>query len=114
MAIREPSAFVHLKLRFKESDRAAIEEAAAERGVSLNAEVVDRLRLSLSRREYYTERWGADIVNIVEGMATTLSHIERDTGKRWSEDDKTFDLFSLTVAEMLRSYLERHERQQRL
>jgi hypothetical protein len=48
---RHPSQRVQLKLRTKEPLRARIEAAAAERGVSMNAEIEDRLSRSFDTLE---------------------------------------------------------------
>lgn len=44
MAKRKKSDTVQFKLRFKEEDRASVERAAKQRGISMNAEIVDRIQ----------------------------------------------------------------------
>jgi hypothetical protein len=51
MPERDELAFIHLKVRFREKLRARLAEAAKERGVSMNAEIVARLEQSLDRPE---------------------------------------------------------------
>jgi hypothetical protein len=46
MRARKKSATIQLKVRMKEPLRATLEKAAAQRGVSLNSEIVDRLEQS--------------------------------------------------------------------
>lgn len=50
MAKREPTATVQLKVRLREDLRALLEGAAKEKEVSLNQEIVDRLKWALSAR----------------------------------------------------------------
>lgn len=59
-AERRPTDIVQLKLRLRETDRAALEQSAQERGVSLNSEIVDRLRESFKRQESLKEIAGDD------------------------------------------------------
>ncbi len=51
MAMRPKSATVQLKVRLKEPLRARIEVAAKGNGVSMNAEIGDRLRGSFDRED---------------------------------------------------------------
>ncbi|HLG87047.1 MAG TPA: Arc family DNA-binding protein [Alphaproteobacteria bacterium] len=56
MVTRDPSAPVQLKLRMRERLRAQIDQAAKAKGVSLNAEIVDRLQSS-TLTEVLSEGW---------------------------------------------------------
>jgi hypothetical protein len=51
MSDRDEMAFVQLKLRVREKLRARLAEAAEQRGVSMNAEIVIRLERSLEQPE---------------------------------------------------------------
>jgi Arc-like DNA binding domain len=53
MSERPQTAFAHLKVRMKEPLRAALEGAAKERGVSMNAEVVRRIEQSFRQDQQF-------------------------------------------------------------
>ncbi len=55
MPKRKPTDSAELKLRLRESTRAAIEKAAKKRGRSLNQELVDRLEWSLEQDRIISE-----------------------------------------------------------
>jgi hypothetical protein len=55
MAKRDPKALVQLKVRMREPLRARLEEEASLRGVSINAEVVDRLEHTFQRNDLLAE-----------------------------------------------------------
>ncbi len=54
MAMRPKSATVQLKVRLKEPLRARVATAAKGNGVSMSAEIVDRLRESFDREDLLT------------------------------------------------------------
>ncbi len=93
-----------LTIRLRDHVRSDLEVAATRAGRSLSEEVEYQLELALNRREYLLEQWGADVFTIAESAAKSLWHIERTTDSRWVEDDKTFDLFKRTLAEIVNSY----------
>ena len=59
---RKQSATVDLKVRMKEPLRSALERAAKQRGVSMNAEAVDRLEKSFAEQGYIVELLGGRAV----------------------------------------------------
>lgn len=73
---RAKSATVDLKVRMKEPLRAKIEAAARARGVSLNAEAVDRLKWSFVEEDYRFEEFGGPggygIFRVLGGAAAAL------------------------------------------
>jgi len=64
MKKRSKTDTVHVSTRMREPLRAKLEAAAKARGVSLNAELVDRLERSFERDEFAQE-----IVRLVRGEA---------------------------------------------
>ena len=75
MAPRKQSATVDLKVRMKEPLRAKIEKAAKRRGVSMNAEAVERLERSFDKEDDWG---GAELRN----MARIMSAAFERGGKR--------------------------------
>lgn len=93
-----------LNMRTTQELRDRMEDAARRSGRSLAAEVEVRMEHSLNRQDYLVEQWGQDIFDLAESMAKALWHIEQFTGHRWVDDERTFELFSMTTAELIRSY----------
>ncbi|MGL3108896.1 TraY domain-containing protein [Bradyrhizobium sp. BR 1432] len=93
-----------LNMRTTEELRDRMEDAARRSGRSLAAEVEVRMERSLDRQDYLIEHWGQDVFDIADSMAKALWHIEQFTGQRWVDDERTFELFSLTMLELARSY----------
>ena len=112
MAEREKTATVDIKLRLKEPLRARVEAAAAERGVSMNAEMVDRLDRSFDQpemkigllAEVMTLAYGPKLGRIVEALAKAMATVGRhadfvvtsrhQSGERreaWLDTPYTFD-----------------------
>jgi hypothetical protein len=78
---------VQFKVRLKPSLHARLASAAAEREVSLNAEVVSRLERSfLTEEEVFGGAHTATLMQLL-GMAAKL--VERATGRKWTEDAET-------------------------
>lgn len=77
MAQREDAATVDLKVRMKEPLRARIEAAADARGISMNAEAVQRLERSFDRSDLLSEALtlalGPQSAGIVIMMANAMS-----------------------------------------
>ena len=69
MARRKKSANVQLKVRVKEPLRARIEKAAKSRGVSMNAEMGDRLERSFEIEERFG---GPKLVELIETIASVM------------------------------------------
>jgi hypothetical protein len=93
-----------LNMRTTQELRDRMENAAQRSGRSLAAEVEVRMEHSLNRQDYLVEQWGQDVFDIADSMAKALWHIEQFTGQRWIDDESTFQLFSMTTAELIRSY----------
>lgn len=74
MARRKKSATVQIKVRIKEELRARLEKAAKARGVSLNAEIGDRLENSF---EYESRLGGPLVADILESVGAAM----RSTGE---------------------------------
>lgn len=101
MAARQKTATVQLKVRMKEPLRAQLEKAAKARGVSINADVVDRLENSF---RYQEDVFGGRRTFILMKLAADIFHIvEENTGKRWDDDEETFELAINKAKEIMRS-----------
>jgi len=98
-----------LNMRTTDDLRERLERAAQWAERSLAQEVELRLELSLQQEDYLRRTWGSDIFEIADSLARSLYWIEQKSGKRWSEDDDTFELFSQTTLEVLRAYRERRQ-----
>lgn len=101
MPPRKRTATVELKVRMKEPLRAKIEKAAKRRGVSMNAEAVDRLERSFSRDDI----WDGDAT--LRNMALIMAAAFARGGERgahsrkhpeWSPADWLNDSFCYEVA----------------
>ena len=81
--VRKKSATVDLKVRMKEPLRAKIEAAAGARGVSLNAETVDRLERSFATEEWRHEEFGGrggyEIFRVLGAAASALGSMAGTT-----------------------------------
>jgi hypothetical protein len=73
---RDESATVDLKVRMKEPLRASLEEAARRRGVSMNAEAVQRLEQSFSEEALIDRVLGGREVRRI--LSSVLSHFTSD------------------------------------
>jgi hypothetical protein len=93
-----------LNIRTTHAIRRELETAAAKSGRSLAQEAELRIELSLSRQDYLIEQWGKDFFNIAESAARSLSLIEQFSGKHWTADEETFQLFTLTVGQLISNY----------
>lgn len=84
MTKRRASATVDLKVRMKEPLRAALERAARNHGLSMNAEAVDRLERSFQREDLLTEAltlaYGADIAILLTLMGEAMKDTARSAG----------------------------------
>jgi hypothetical protein len=87
MARREPTDRATLTLRLKEPLRADLEASAREKKISLNAEIVQRLEVSLADEKVgYTifgDRFTYQIVNII---ARTFHSFGYEKNKLWHQD----------------------------
>ena len=93
MAERPQTAHAHLKVRMKEPLRAALEEAARQRGVSMNAEMVARLEASFEQEDRFGGHAMLGMANLMAGAflrggqlgAAALGHPEW-TPNEWITD----------------------------
>lgn len=101
---RDQKAIVDIKIRMREPLRAQIEKAAAVRGVSMNAEMINRLDRSFQRGDLLDEalslRWGSRMAKIMQGVAVAMETVGdqaflaaegRDPRGRWHEHPYAFD-----------------------
>jgi len=98
---RKKSATVDLKVRMKEPLRARLEKAAAQDGVSLNAEAVKRLEESFRREKratdvaaqaaggVYASFGGIETFMVMRLLANAIAVIEAKTGSGWQENVET-------------------------
>jgi hypothetical protein len=93
-----------LTIRLRDRVRDDLSQAARGSGRSLSEEVEYRLDLALHQRDYLVEQWGQDVFSIAGAAARCLWHVERTTGRRWIEDDRTFDLFVRTMSGLIANY----------
>jgi hypothetical protein len=86
MLRRKESETVQTGLRMKEQLRMRLEEAARERGVSLNAEIVTRLERSLAQEEAFGSA-AAKQVAYLAAVAYNMAGRMRGSGKSdWAND----------------------------
>src|SRR4051794_35884878 len=103
MAKRAQSETVQLKVRLKEPDRAALERAAAERGVSMNTEIVDRLRRSFADHQKLADvfgsfenfTWMRSIASLIE-LHRAANRGDKVVGS-WTSDILEMELLLLAV-----------------
>jgi len=101
MATRKLSATVDLKVRMKEPLRARLEKASAKRGISMNAEAVDRLERSFNE----DDSWGGpEILNMARLMAAAFirggqgaRHPQKAAPADWINDPAFYEVAAETV-----------------
>ena len=88
MARRAQSDTVQLKTRMKEPLRAKLEAAAEEKGISLNAEAVQRLERSFfdENTAQYLLGFAAHSMMALRCLGDAVAKIEGETGRTWHED----------------------------
>ena len=93
---RDESETVQVGLRLKEPLRAAIEEAARRRGMSMNAEIVCRLERSFERRELVDiaamSRAVTDLVGILNELQSKALGVFGDISEVQHQAVKTLDV----------------------
>lgn len=99
MVQRKKTATVDIKIRFKEPLRARIERAAKQRGVSMNAEMTDRLERSFSQDDSFG---GAELRWFAHLMATAFAiGGQRAAGDRtpheWTKDKHALAAATVSV-----------------
>jgi hypothetical protein len=86
MTDRDESTIAQLKVRMREPLRALLEESARQRGASLNAEIVHRLKRSFERRDHAINgvAIGAELYLVMRELASFQRRI--NTALSSSED----------------------------
>jgi hypothetical protein len=111
--VRDKTSLVQLKIRMRESLRARLEEEASFRGVSINAEAIDRLAYTFDRGDLLTqvvtlafgERLGGLLIALGLAMAAAAATAPPEQGRRilqgadWTSDPTAYDaaVFAATV-----------------
>ncbi|MBK8907628.1 MAG: hypothetical protein IPM60_06915 [Rhodospirillales bacterium] len=99
MTARQRAQTVQVKIRMRPHLRQALEASAAERGNSLNAEVVSRLdEAFLSERDIYG---GPHTAALMKLLGLTVRMVEQMTGKAWDTDLGTQHAMRRAVAGVL-------------
>src|ERR1700674_1254231 len=75
MAKRSKTAVANLKVRLRESLRSKIERAAKSRGVSMNAEMVDRIDESFEKEAEIERLFGSDKVFALMKVVSSAMHL---------------------------------------
>lgn len=88
MVQRKKSATVDVGLRVKEPMRAALDRSAKKRGISLNAEIVDRLERSLHEDQNLSGPKAARIAHMMSSMFGYTGSVEARArfGHAWNDD----------------------------
>jgi hypothetical protein len=81
-----------------------LQAEAAATGRSVSEVIEMHLEIARIRRDYLVEQWGGEVFDIAGRLAKALWHIEAFTGEEWTKDDRTYHLFQLALAEIVRNY----------
>ena len=117
---RDDTAIVDIKIRMKEPLRAQIEKAATDRGVSMNAEMVERLRASFAdekRRRGLFDALTLAYGPRTAGLALMIARAMHDAGTRagftvthtlegsanWIDDPRAFGQAAQAVAQLMKA-----------
>jgi hypothetical protein len=115
---RDQTALVQLKIRMREPLRARLEEEASLRGVSINAEVVDRLEHTFQRNDLLAEvlsltfgdRLAGLLIMIGMAMAGAAAIAPPNQGRRllfqddwWASDPSTYETAAFAAKILLDS-----------
>jgi hypothetical protein len=96
---RRPTDTVQLKLRIREDLRQQLEADASARKISMNAAMTERLEWSFLIDEVGQGR--VDIM-MLTGIITALTNaIEKNSGKKWYEDNDTFGRIKRMIIQAL-------------
>lgn len=102
---RAKSATIDLKVRMKEPLRACIEEAAREHGVSMNAEIVNRLARTFREEETAYAIFGSKLrYRQMQLLAVTVQLIEEQTGHKWTDDFETAEAVRAAFASFVEMF----------
>ena len=95
-----------LTIRLRDEVRSELESCAAKYGRSLSEELESRMEVSLANKNQLKYEWGEDIFRVAAALATSLSHIEDWTEKKWTEDDRTAAVFKIVMPQIAQNYLD--------
>jgi len=95
---RDPADLVQLKLRFRETLRERLEQAAQADGQSLNSAIVSRLETSLREDQEFGSGLQAEIIRAIIGI---MGSVSRSFGKPWHEDPDGWNLVHSLVPYLL-------------
>jgi hypothetical protein len=101
---RDRRAVADVKTRLREPLRARLERAARHRGVSMNAEICDRLERSFQREEEFGGLEGrvrAHLTFSAFNTAGTQWARDRDVSGAWENDPECYLVAALAAAEAL-------------
>lgn len=107
MAKRSKTAIANLKVRLRESLRAKIERAAKSRGVSMNAEMVDRVDESFEKEAEIERLFGSDEVFALMKVVSSAMHLTgrfANTGSgypHWAQNPVAYHEATLAAARVL-------------
>ena len=94
---RDVADTVQLKIRVKEPLREQIEQSARERGLSLSAEIVDRLEKSFERQMSIQDIFGSNqVFEIMKIIASTMNVIGRTA---YYQGNRVLDANSLWLSD---------------
>ncbi len=105
MPEREPTAVVQLKVRMREPLRARIDDAAQRRGVSMNAEIVERLERSFLIQDPTVESIARMMaIAFLRGGQRGAKAVQhpRWAPEKWIDDPKCFRAAGTAVIEALK------------
>jgi Arc-like DNA binding domain len=98
MPKRDEDASAQVKVRLKEPLRAALEEAARKRGISMNAEVISRLERSFEQDQRLQDVFGsAELFRLAQTLALVMEDTRRlagfggDCDTRWLRHPFAYD-----------------------
>jgi hypothetical protein len=102
---------VSLGLRVTAELKRQLDAAAAASGRSQSQEAEFRIESSFASDERRSDlrllleqEWGPDIYNLAHSSASAVRLAEAHTGKRWVEDQRTFDVFTRTLLQLAQNY----------
>ena len=125
MTERDDAATAEIKLRMKEPLRAKIESAARERGISMNAEMVDRLERSFERPaivksllgEALELSFGSKLAGLLQVVAKAMEDVGHHANfaahggpqygkyrEDWLQDPYAFSEAANAVSDVLKSF----------
>ena len=105
---RQRTALVQLKIRMREPLHARLEDAASRRGVSINAEVVDRAERTFDYQDLLGETLSLAFGERLAGLLILLGFVMIDQGRRltegkgeWTSDSVAYDAAVFAAVRLL-------------